>query len=205
MRYILFYILLLFPFVGKAWERGVGGVVRWGVKPSFNINIPGGWTSNDVTISYGGGLGGVCNISWLTNWYLEPGISFDVNDLKLNTSDEIGGEISLTRCSVSASLTGGYLLEITDLLNISPLVGVEFSYFFSNHTSDVPDNPADDMDGVFKPVNFSCGVGCDIVRDNISVSIMGYFGLIDMKKRKSPVSYSELFDNRVKVSVKYYF
>ena len=34
---------------------------------------------------------------------------------------------------------------------------------------------------------------------------MGYFGLIDMKKRNCPVCSSELFANRVKVSVKYYF
>lgn len=204
MRYVLLCILLLFPFVGKARERTVGEVVRWGVKPSFNINIPGGWTSKDVTISYGCGIGGVCNVSWLSNWYLEPGVSFDVNDIKFNTSDATGSEISLTRCSVSASLTGGYLLEITDLLNISPLVGVEFSYFFSNHTSDVPDNPAENIDDMLKPVNFSCGFGCDIIRDNISIGIIGYFGMIYMKKRNFPLS-SEIFDNRVKVSVKYYF
>lgn len=208
MRYILFYILLLLPFAGKAWESDdiqTGRMVRWGVKPSFNINIPGGWTSKDVTISYGGGIGGVCNISWPSNWYFEPGVSFDVDGMKLKTGDEVGSEMSLTRCSLSTSLTGGYLFEIDDLLNIAPLAGVEFSYFFSNHASNVPDGLANDMDDVWKPVNLSCGVGFDIVRDNISIGVMGYFGLIDMKKRNCPVSSSELFANRVKVSVKYYF
>ncbi|MDE5672498.1 MAG: hypothetical protein K2I02_03990 [Duncaniella sp.] len=69
----------------------------------------------------------------------------------------------------------------------------------------MPDGLADDMDDVWKPVNLSCGVGFDIVRDNISIGVMGCFGLIDMKKRNCPVSSSELFANRVKVSVKYYF
>ena len=208
MRYILFYILLLFPFSGKAWESDdvpAGRIVRWGIKPSFNLNIPGGWTSKDVTISYGGGIGAVCNISWPSNWYFEPGVSLDVDGMKLNTGDEIGGEMRLTRCSVSTSLTGGYLFEIADRLNIAPLVGAELSYFFSNHASDVPDGLSVDMDDVWKPVNLSFGVGFDIVNDNVSVGIMGYFGLIDMKKRNCPVSSSDLFSNRVKVSVKYYF
>lgn len=208
MRYILFYILLLFPFSGKAWEIDdvpPGRIVRWGIKPSFNINIPGDWTSKDVTISYGGGIGAVCNISWPSKWYFEPGVSLDVDGMTLNTGDETGAEMSLTRCSVSTSLTGGYLFEIADRLNIAPLAGAELSYFFSNHASDVPDGLTGDMDNVWKPVNLSCGVGFDIISDNVSVGIMGYFGLIDMKKRNCPVSSSDLFANRVKVSVKYYF
>ena len=53
----------------------------WGIKATFDFNIPGNWHNDGSSIKmfdhgYGATLGAVCNIYLGHGFYFEPGLSF---------------------------------------------------------------------------------------------------------------------------------
>lgn len=202
MRALLFWTFLLTSFCLFAQEAQNSPEnkyeVRWGLAPSFNINIPGGWKSTDSydnsSFGYGGGLGLICKLTTRRDFFFESGLSFGYDELKLCAVDKESDDLSLTKWSVSLPLTVGYQLNFSDRLRLSPLAGLALSYSFGCETR------SETL--IMKPFNLSAGFGFGIQRDEICVGIMGYFGLLPVIRPEKSV---KMNDNKVCVTAKYYF
>ena len=203
MRYFIVYILALLSFgaYGQATEQKIK--VEWGACATFNISVPGDWTTirhgQEVMPGYGGGIGGAARIIWASKWMIEPSVVLNYEDLKINQLHD--HEINLSRWSASVPVSAGYLFDVTDELKIAPLLGLEFSYTFSNSI----DSGQNQKDYKWNPVNASWGFGAEFVLDYFTVTTMGYFGVINMLSRDSHYYCKALFGNKACVSVKYYF
>lgn len=189
-------------------------VYRWGVTAGLNMDFPGDWTKiergQEIKISYGGSIGGVINLRWPSKWTLESGLNLGYDHLKLDSSRPENGAMSLDRWSLSLPVAAGYLFPLTDEMEIAPLLGLEFSYSFANHISKYPTitneshiNPSGK--GIWNPFNVGWGFGSELSEDRYAVSIMGYFGIINMIKRNQFMLKDPCYPNNVNISIKYFF
>ena len=203
MRYFIVYILALLSLsaYGQADKQQVK--IEWGVCATFNISVPGDWTTikrgQEVQPGYGGGIGGAARILWPSKWVMEPSVVLNYEELKTNQICD--QNIDIARWSVSVPVSVGYIFTATDNLKIAPLLGVEFSYVINNSL----DDNFDKNDYKWKPLNASWGFGAEFVLGDFTVTTMGYFGLIDILSRNSRYYCKGLYANKACVSVKYYF
>lgn len=209
MRYIFLYIVLLFPLGGLGQGRDVEQVrkplVRWGAKASINLNIPGDWTSTDgdIKLGYGGEIGGLIRINRPSNFFIESGIALDYDNLKLDMVSE--HDLELSRWSVSAPVTAGYAFNVTDGFDMAPLLGMDISYMLSDKLSGSHTQSHSGGGHSWNPVNISWGIGVEFIRNNMSVCIMGHFGLLNMTKKNSVYHQKSLYANKTSISFKYFF
>lgn len=199
MRRLLFCIVFLFPLLCYGQENGPGLNIKWGVQSSFDINMPGNWTSfskSHINMSYGGSVGGLMNFSWPSAWYVESGVSLNFDDLKLSEDAE------WSRFSMSLPIVAGHKFDVMDRLIIAPLAGCELSCGLADHRfkthNDLPDGNYE-----LNRFNVAWGIGFEIFRDNFAIGVMSYLGLLEMSKPK--YRGSTYYDNKSKVSLKYYF
>ena len=191
-------------------------VYRWGITAGLNMDFPGDWTKiergQEIKISYGGNIGGVANFRWPSNWMLEGGLNLGYDHLKLDSSNPENGAMSLDRWSLSLPIAAGYLFPLTDEMDIAPLLGLEFTYSFSNHISKFPSrhnetaiNSTQTQKGIWNPFNMGWGFGSELSEDRYAVSIMGYFGIINIIKRNQFMLKDPSYPLNVRISLKYFF
>lgn len=203
MRHFIVCILALLSLWAYGQDSKEHVKVEWGVCASFNISVAGDWTTikhgQEAQPGYGGGVGAAARILWPSNWLIEPSVVLNYEELKSTQIHDHKTDIS--RWSVSAPVSAGYLFTATDDLRIAPLLGVEFSYVLSNSL----DSGSNRKNYKWNPLNASWGFGAEFVFDNFTVTTMGYFGLINMLSRNSFYYCKALYANKVCVSAKYYF
>lgn len=194
--FLLLTSIFMFGQTGQSCHEGKLAI-RWGLAPSFHINIPGDWKSTksaNNSYGYGGGVGLLCNLRNGHDFFVEAGISINCDELKLYAIDKETEEQNLTRWCASIPLTCGYQFCIGDELNISPLIGFDLSYSLSGKYR------REDL--CVKPFNLSGGIGVGLQRDLISIDLMGYFGLL---KTIDIGNSAQKNDNKVCITVKYLF
>lgn len=191
--------------------------VTWGVKASVDVELPGKWKGDDISLTmyrpgYGFTAGGVCNINLGGNVYLEPGLSLFYEDYSfkdLIISNESGDYVQkdpgLYKLGLRVPLVVGSVFPINERAGFSIFTGPVLSYAFAGKIdvdSDV-DSDLDDLDLFRGQRRFDCawkiGVGCPV--DNFMVSLEAEFGITDLLKAKD-LSFRE---NRVLLGLTYYF
>lgn len=210
MKRILLFTVLLFPclcrgeVVDVETGNGVNGVnVEWGVAGAVNVNIPGDWTTTDtgqeINLSYGGAIGGVCNVGWKSGWFVEPGVMIGYDNIKLGLMPE--GKTALRRWNLSGLVTAGHRFSVAGSFHLSPLMAAEVACYFSTSSTTRTPEPID-----WRPVNASCGIGVGLSDGNMAINIIGYFGLVKMSPRQDIMPHCKsLYSNKVVVSYRYYF
>lgn len=204
-RSFLMILLLTFPFVIRGDETNSmsnRNRISWAIMPQFNLNLPGNWKTfrpNDKTnISYGGGIGGGCRIQFKSNWLVDAGVSICYDKLHISESKISTHALCLERWSVPLSISLGHSFDISDEMDIIPLAGIESSYCFSNKVSECIDLP----DFNWNQLNVSWGIGCGLgFNDNYEIAAVGYFGLPHMIRQSN----TGLYDNKVRITFKYFF
>lgn len=138
---ILFIILFSAIFAhAQIIEQGEHNPT-WGVRASFDVNIPGHVRSNifnDKTFraGTGGAIGAVCNIYLGNKFYLEPGISlfydtYSYNDLIVEENGYKESDPTVYKVGVRIPIVAGYSFSVSDRLSIAPFTGPELSYAFA--------------------------------------------------------------------------
>ena len=204
-RCILMIMLLAFTSVLRGEETNAFTKhfrIVWAVMPQFDLNLPGNWKTfkpyDKSSISYGGGIGGGCRIQFKSDWLVDVGVSICYDKLHIFESEISSRAISLERWSAPLSISFGHSFGISDDMDIIPLAGIEGSYCFSNKVND--NNSMDAFK--WNQLNFSWGIGCGLgFDDNYEIDIVGYFGLPHMMSQ----SKTNLYDNKVRMSFKYFF
>ncbi len=203
-RCLLMALFLVFPSFVRAEETDVktkDTQITWAIMPQLNLNMPGNWKtlkSTDSNISYGGGLGINCGIKLKYDWLINTGFSICYDNLHISESYISAHPIDLERWSAPLSISLGHSFIIFDEVEIIPLASVEASYCFSNKISDRNDMHVYN----WNPFNISWGIGCGLgLNDKYEIDIVGYFGLPHLIRQSN----NNLYDNKVRMSFKYYF
>ncbi len=175
--------------------------ISWAIMPQLNLNMPGNWKtlkSSDVTMSYGGGVGINCKIQIKSDWLINTGVSVYYDKLHISESYLSLYAVNLERWSAPVSISLGHSFSIFDDVNIVPLISAEASYCFSNKIN--VRNGLDDYK--WNRFNMSWGIGCGLEFYNkYEIDMIGYFGLPHLIRRTN----IDLYDNKVRMSFKYFF
>ena len=208
--------MMMYAAGAFASDKEEAGVL-WGVKASFDVNIPGKWHTAVGSISmydpgYGFTLGGVCNIDLAKGFYLEPGISFFYDTYKADITTTaadgniVGNGPTVSKAGIRVPVMAGYWFSITDRFDLTVFTGPEVSYGFSGKVK-WGDRIVEDwivnlygkagmqrrLDAAWK-----VGLGCPI--NSLLVSIDAAIGITDLIPGAPSCR-----DNRVSVSLTYYF
>ncbi len=173
----------------------------WGVRGSFDINIPGDWNTsngNNVKIfrnGYGASIGVVYNVPIVANLFFEPGVSmyydtYKYDNLRVAVDEQYGDIVDATvkKFGFRMPLHLGYRFDIWENGGISLLTGPQISYGIVGKISckefEKEGFPTDlygkEYDRRRLDVQWGVGVGFNI--GNYYVSTVGYFGLVDLIK-----------------------
>ncbi len=175
--------------------------ISWAVMPQFNLNMPGNWKtlkSTDVSMTYGGGVGVNCKIQLKSDWFINAGFSVCYDILHIIESYISLKPVNLERWSTPVSISLGHSFRLFEDMDIVPLAGAEAAYCFSNKIKFT-----DGMDDYkWNRFNISWGIGCGLEFCNkYEIDMMGYFGLSHLIRRTN----FDLYDNKVRMSFKYFF
>ncbi len=174
--------------------------VNFGVSGCFDINVAG-CSGEAATPVYGGGAGFAVRISRGSHLFAETGtvISFDnvlVGKEKSNT------EIQLEKFSLHVPFDFGYKFDFLEDLDFFVAVGVDLSANLGGKVSSFRvENGMPSFDDVWRRFNVGCGFGAGFSTGCMSVSIMGYYGLVPMSK----LTESRATENIIRVGATYYF
>ena len=203
--HILMAILMAYPSIIRAEDTdAIKKDIRisWAVMPQFDLNLPGNWKTlkpaEEIKMTYGGGIGVSGRIQLKSDWLIESGVSICYDNLQITSSKLSQDTFQLSKWSIPISLSLGHSFKIDDEMGIVPLAGIEASYSLNNKV-----NESSDMN-VYKwnRYNFSWGIGCGLcLGDRYEIDVMGYFGLVNIISH----SKTDLTDNRIRMSFKYYF
>lgn len=214
-----FIILLLTAVfcVSEAFGQTENSLLTCGVKAKVDVEIPGKWKNNDVSLTmyrpgYGFTAGAVCNIDLGSNVYLEPGLTLFYEDYSykdliiMNESGEaVQKDPGLYKLGFRIPVVVGSVFPINERAGFSIFTGPVLSYAFAGKI-DIDSDVDSDLDGLdlFRGQRrFDCawkiGVGCPI--DNYMISLEAEFGITDLLKAKD-MSFRE---NRVSLGFTYYF
>lgn len=114
----------------------------WGLRGTFDVNIPGNVRLNDhytdkmFRPGVGGALGVACNIYLGHKFYLEPAVSlfYDIYSYKDLLIEENGlQELDppVYKIGFRVPIVAGYSFSVSDRLSIAPFTGPELSYAFA--------------------------------------------------------------------------
>lgn len=212
-----FIILLLTAVfcVSEAFGQTENSRLTWGVKAKVDVEIPGKWKNDDVSLTmyrpgYGFTAGAVCNIDLGSNVYLESGLTLFYEDYSykdLVITNESGGAVQkdpgLYKLGFRIPVVVGSVFPINERAGFSIFTGPVLSYAFAGKI-DIDSDVDSDLDGLglFRGQRrFDCawkiGVGCPI--DNYMISLEAEFGITDLLKAKD-MSFRE---NRVSLGFTY--
>ncbi len=203
-RPLLIVVLVCSPSFMRAHEPDAISSfprISWAIMPQLNLNMLGNWKtlkSNDVKISYGGGIGINCKILLKSDWLINTGVSICFDNLHISESYISPGSVNLERWTAPVSISLGHSFSILEDVNIIPLVSAEAAYCFSNKIK-----VTDDMDDCkWNRFNISWGIGCGLEFDHkYEIDFLGYFGLLHLIRQFN----TDVYDNKVRVSFKYFF
>lgn len=191
----------------------------WGVRATFDVNIPGHVRINDYNdkmfrAGTGGTIGAVCNIYLGYKFYIEPGVSlfydtYSYNDLIIAADDiaDIQRNPGVYKVGFRIPIVAGYSFSISDRLSIAPFTGPELSYAFAGDIR-IHDKESLGIDGnlLFGDTGFQrrvdCGwkVGIAFFSDMWSFNIDATIGMTNLMTNGT--SFRE---NRFAVNITRYF
>lgn len=216
MRLFTVAIMLVSVLVSMADEAdSVAAPPRYiqslGVRGTFDVNIPGRWTSTDRNavdtdnFGYGVAAGVVYNVMRDRHWYLESGLQFSYNDFGINMLDESHViKARITKYDIILPLTIGYQFDLFDKVRMNVMTGFEGTVCMGG-SIDNYDCPLFGSDGVWRRGDLKWGLGAGFVWDEVSINIMSYFGLINQLKRPDLATTSVINDNVVRISLTYHY
>lgn len=209
MKNILIYIMLLMPFLSYGQEQADVSdsrlQIRYGIAGAFTLNLPGNWMSTnnkkEISISYGGAIGAVCNATWKSNWFAETGLLIGYDNLKVPDIVVENKKLEINRWTAYIPIEGGYYFDLTETLKIAPVLGIKTSCSFGNHVRHI--NPNDKIK--CNPLNIAWGIGVNLLTDQkFAVQTIAYMGLVNILKHNSPYYTEDVYVNSVHISIKYY-
>lgn len=199
-------------------EKGETNPV-WGVRASFDVNLPGHVSSNIMnekmfTTGTGGSVGAVCNILVADHLYIEPAVSLFYDtyayDGLVVIGDETGYEESdpkVYKIGIRIPVVIGYSFGVSDRLSIAPYTGPEISYSFAGdikfHNEDRLNPNGFSLFGKNGDQRrFDCGwkIGVAFFSEKWSFNIDGTIGMTNLMTRGM-----KFHENRGTVSITRYF
>lgn len=136
MKRITLSLLLLLLALLPSYADGL-----WGVKASFDINVPSKWKVGDTSFKmYKSGLGfsvgGVYSHYFTEGFFLEPSLSifYDTYSSDFSIMAEEGADAvdpRIYKVGLRLPAVVGYTFDITDDFAISVFTGPEFNYAFA--------------------------------------------------------------------------
>lgn len=191
----------------------------WGVKASFDINIPGKFHGDAGSVTmfrhgFGGALGAVYNIYLGHNFYLEPGASlfYDTYSYKgvvFGSYEGVPGETdpAVYKFGVRIPVVVGYSFNVAERFSMSVFTGPELSYALAGDIKikdraelDLNDLHLFGKNGTQRRADCAWKVGAGFPVDGWFVSVEGAFGLINLNR--SGMTFRE---NRCTISLTRYF
>lgn len=214
-----FALLLLWLVAGAACGLQAQ---HFGIRGSFDINMPGDWhfDSNSVKMfrtGYGVQAGVVYNTPIAGNFYFEPGLtlyydSYRYDDLVIPDSDGVTilqEDPSVRKFGVRLPLMTGYRFDIWQHASLTVFTGPELEYGISGRVSlndavknsEVIDTNIYGKNGGIRRFDCSWCVGVGLPFDNdMYVGITAAFGLLDLHKGDA-----KFRENRVSITLGYNF
>ncbi|MDE7388443.1 MAG: PorT family protein [Muribaculaceae bacterium] len=204
----------------EAIDAGVDTAPMWGVKASFDINIPGQWHRDAggsigmYRFGYGGAIGAVCNLYLGHNFYIEPGVSLFYDRYRYKDivfpadydGDVLETDPPIYKIGVRVPVVAGYSFTIAGALPMSVYTGPELNYSFGGGIMIKNRELRDELrlfgkNGFQRRVDCAWKVGAGFPYGSWFISVDGSFGLTDLLTNPN-ISFRE---NRVAVSVTRYF
>lgn len=190
----------------------------WGVRATFDVNMPGKMHNNVVNdrmfrTGTGGAIGAVCNIALGKQFYLEPAVNlfydtYSYKDLIVSGIDYEESDPSIYKVGLRVPVIVGYSIRINDQFSIAPFTGPELSYAFSG---DIKFHDRDKLDandyhlfggspGYQRKVECGWKIGLAFFTGMWSFNIDGTIGMTNLMTNGM-----KLHENRGAVSVTRYF
>lgn len=207
MKKILLILLVALPLVAQPQEtasrRAVG---TCGFVGSFDIGAFSDWGKNKEKLDggegYGGEFGAFYKWTWPSKWFLQTEATFAIDQYRFNVPDQ-SEKARLTRYGISDRWEGGYTFA-GNRLGIAPTVGVEFSTSLKDKIHNVSSERRKELEDCWRQGNIALGFGVNLTRGNFGVSLMGYFGLLNLKENSAPDYLGKCYyGNKFIVSLKY--
>lgn len=174
----------------------------WYLLAQLNLDIPGNWktlqSTDEFNMTYGGGIGVGYRIHLKHDIIIDSNLSFCYDKLDTTSFYIPPCDSYLERWSVPLSLSLGYAIELIDNINITPLVGIEITYCFSNKAT--IENKLSNY--CYNDFNTSWGIGCGLcLLNKFGIDFTGYFGLANLTSQPK----TNIYDNKVRMAFKYFF
>lgn len=195
----------------------------WGVRATFDVNIPGKWHAGGNTVrmydtGLGGNVGAVCNLYLGKRFYFEPGVmlfydTYGYHDLVISGEPGQSGNDVFNpdqhKIGVRVPLVVGYTIPLPSEYFLSVYTGPELNYCFSGKIdlseSDKTSMPGfnDSLfgkDGNQRRFDMAWKVGVGFPLGNFTLSVDAAIGVTDLMKGN--VDFRE---NRVSLGLTYYW
>lgn len=212
-------IILSLPMIMAAANVKAENPVRWGVRASADINIPGKWIAagNHVDM-YKTGPGfsakAICNIPIISGFMIQPGVGFYYDTYRYDNIIVMSETITtldptVAKAGLRIPVMAAYKFMISDRFTIIPLTGPELNYSFYGRVkgSGMDDILKDALDeDVFaeygqRRINIAWNIGIEMeINRHWTFTLNGSIGMNDIQKQR--VSFRE---NRIDISFGYNF
>lgn len=190
----------------------------WGVRATFDVNIPGKYHVADRSVKmfntgYGGSVGAVCNLYLGNRFYFEPGVSlyydtYKYKDLVISAEPQVF-DPGLYKFGVRVPLVAGYTIPLKNDMFLSVYTGPELNCSLrgeirlsESDKQSMPDMPTslfgDEWN--FRRFDMAWKVGVAFPVWNVTVSIDAAIGVTDLMKGDTAFR-----ENRCSVGVTYYW
>lgn len=190
----------------------------WGVRATFDVNIPGKYHVADRSVKmfntgYGGSVGAVCNLYLGNRFYFEPGVSlyydtYKYKDLVISAEPQVF-DPGLYKFGVRVPLVAGYTIPLKNDMFLSVYTGPELNCSLrgeirlsESDKQSMPDMPTslfgDEWN--FRRFDMAWKVGVAFPVWNVTVSIDASIGVTDLMKGDAAFR-----ENRCSVGVTYYW
>ncbi|MDE6484251.1 MAG: PorT family protein [Duncaniella sp.] len=191
MRSFLVFIVLLIPTVINAQNKvSEKSTVQWGTSVALDFNFPydcSTQTRYNPFENLGFSMGGNMRVNIHKGWLVETGLLIGYDHTNLDGAEE-NSTIKLDRWRLTVPVMGGYRFTISPMRSITPLLGVEYNYYFSTTTAGQRGEPRYSSSQLWHPYSFAgCGgVGFGI--ENFEVDVLAHVNLMNGNKKEYQVT-----------------
>ncbi|MDE6510265.1 MAG: PorT family protein [Muribaculaceae bacterium] len=192
----------------------------WGVRATFDVNIPGKYHVADRSVKmfntgYGGSVGAVCNLYLGNRFYFEPGVSlyydtYKYEDLTISAEPSDAPQVfdpGLYKFGVRVPLVAGYTIPLRNDMFLSVYTGPELNCSLrgeirlsESEKQFMPETSLFGDEWNFRRFDMAWKVGVAFPVWNVTVSIDAAIGVTDLMK--GDIDFRE---NRCSVGVTYYW
>lgn len=217
LPFLIVLFSLLLPFTALADDSDDNDAI-WGIKASFDINIPGDWHYDGGSVKmyrhdYGFAAGAVCNLYLGSSFYFEPGASlyydrYAYSDLSVLSQNDTptDSDAMVHKFGIRLPAVFGYVFTLLNRLDMTVFTGPEFNCGIIGRITArhkeifevLPENIY--AKGGQRRFDMAWRFGVGFPMDSFVISVDGAVGMTDLMPGN--VSYR---DNRASVSVTYYF